>query len=38
MKSTSHGTVRWRIRSAMNSTAPFSTPIITQVAALVVAR
>ena len=30
MKSTSQGTVSCRIRSAMNSTAPFSTPIITR--------
>ncbi len=36
MKSTSQGTVRWRIRSAMKTTAPFSTPT-GQVAALVVA-
>src|SRR5207244_1236284 len=27
MKSTSHATVRWRIRSAMKKTAPLSTPI-----------
>ena len=38
MKSTSQGTVRCRIRSAMKKTAPLSTPDQQQVAALVVGR